>query len=49
MNLYRLLRYRNDVKALFRGRLPQRLVRRTIYRHAFRAASFVTRLLRVSK
>ncbi len=49
MTLYRLLSHRNDLKALVKGRFPQRLVRRTIYRHAFRAASFVTRLLGVGR
>jgi hypothetical protein len=49
MILYHLLSRRNDLKALLKGRLPQRLVRRTIYKHAFRAAGFMSRLLRVSR
>ncbi len=35
MTLYHLLSRRNDLKALLNGRLPQRIVRRVIYRHAF--------------
>lgn len=49
MNPYRLLRYRNDVKALLNGRLPQRLIRRTIYRHAFHASSWLATLLGVAR
>ncbi len=49
MNWYRLLSRRNDFKALLKGRLPQRLVRRTIYRHAFRAAGFLSRLIGVGR
>ena len=49
MNWYRLLSYRNDFKAAFSGRLPQRVVRKVVFRHAFKAASFVTRLLGVGR
>lgn len=49
MTLYQLLRYRNDAKAIMKGRAPQRLVRRFIYGRAFRAASFVSRLLKVNR
>lgn len=49
MNLYRLLSFHNTVRAALKGRLPQRLVRRTVYRHAFRAAGFVSRLLKVAR
>ncbi len=49
MNIYRLLRYRNDVKALLKGRYLQRVVRRHVYRHAFRAAGWVTRALGVAR
>lgn len=46
---YRLLSRRNDLKALISGRLPQRVVRKFVFRRAFRAASFITRLLKVSR
>ncbi len=49
MNIYKLLRYRNDIKAIAKGRAPQRLVRRTVYHHAFRAAGMICRALGVSK
>lgn len=49
MNLYKLLRYRNDAKALLKGRFPQRIVRRVIYRHAFGAARMLATLLGVAR
>ena len=49
MTLYRLLSLRNDLKAAFRGRLPQRLVRKQIYRRSFRAAGWLARLLKVGR
>jgi hypothetical protein len=49
VNLYHLLRLRNDAKAILRGRYPQRVVRRTIFRNAFRAAGFVSRMLGVGR
>lgn len=49
MNLYKMLRYRNDLKATLKGRLPQRIVRRAIYRHAFRAAGWVSRVIGVGR
>jgi hypothetical protein len=49
MNLYRLLSRRNDLKSIIKGRPLQRIARRVIYRHAFRAASWLTRLIGVSR
>jgi hypothetical protein len=49
INLYHLLSRRNDLRSLLRGRLPQRLIRKVVYRHVFRASSFITRLLGVSR
>ena len=49
MNIYRLLSLRNDLKAVLKCRLPQRIVRRVLYKHAFRATSCVTRLFGVER
>lgn len=49
MNIYRLLAYRNDLKALIKGRPMQRVARRAIYRHAFRAAGWLSRLIGVGR
>ena len=49
MNLYSLLSRRNDLKALLKGRLPQRLIRKHVYRHAFRLAGAVCRLVGVGR
>ncbi len=49
MNLYHLLSRRNDFKAALSGRLSQRVVRRAIYRRAFRAAGWLTRLIGVAR
>lgn len=49
MNLYRLLSLHNTIKATLRGRLPQRLVRRSIFKQAFRAAGFLSRLIGVGR
>jgi hypothetical protein len=49
MTLYRLLSLHNTIKAAAKGRLPQRLVRRAIYRRSFRAAGWLSRLLRVGR
>ena len=49
MNLYRLLFRRNDLKSLIKGRPLQRIARKVIYKHAFKAASFFTRMLGVSR
>lgn len=49
MNLYRLLSIHNTIKAAIKGRLPQRLVRRSIFKQAFRAAGFMSRLIGVGR
>ncbi len=49
VNLYRLLSLRNDLKSLLKGRPAQRIMRKQIYKGAFKAASFVTRLLGVGR
>lgn len=49
MTLYRLLSIHNDAKALLLGRLPQRIARRVIYRHAFGAARLLAALLGVAR
>jgi len=49
MNIYRLLSLRNTARAALKGRLPQRLVRRQIYRGAFHVAGWFSRLLKVSR
>ena len=43
--LYKTARVLGDLHALETGRLPQRLVRRKIYKHSFRLANFICRLL----
>ncbi len=45
--LYRAARLLGDLHAVERGRVPQRLVRRVVYRHSFRLARFVCRMLGV--
>jgi hypothetical protein len=47
--LYRSARLLGDLHAIERGRFPQRIVRRSIYRHSFHLASFLCRLLGVSR
>ena len=49
MNIYRLLSRHNDLKALLNGRLPQRVVRKVIYRKSFGLARLVCRALGVSR
>ena len=49
MNWYRLLSYRNDFKAALSGRLPQRVVRKVIWRHTSNVARLVCRALGVSR
>jgi hypothetical protein len=49
VNPYKLLRYRNDLKAVVKGRIPQRLARRLIYGRAFSFAGWLSRLLGVSR
>lgn len=46
---YRAARLLGDLHAAERGRLPQRLVRKVVYRHAFRAASWLCRLIGVAR
>ena len=43
--LYRTARLLGDLHAIETGRVPQRLLRRFVYRHAFTAASRLCRLL----
>jgi hypothetical protein len=45
--LYRTARRLNDLHALEHGRVPQRLVRRVVYKHSFSLARFICRLLGV--
>lgn len=45
MTIYRLLSLHNTIKATLRGRLPQRLIRRSIFKQAFRFAGLVSRAL----
>lgn len=49
VNIYRLLRYRNDARALLKGRLPQRIVRRVVWRQTSRLARIVSKALGVSR
>lgn len=49
MTLYHLLSRRNDLKALLNGRLPQRVVRKFVWRRAAGAVRLITRLLGVSR
>lgn len=49
MNPYRLLSFYRDLKAIRKGRLPQRIVRKHVYRHAMRAAGFLSRILGVGR
>lgn len=41
--IYRYRRIAGDIRAIKRGRFPQRVVRRFVYRHAHRAANKVAR------
>jgi hypothetical protein len=43
--LYRAARLLGDLHALETGRMPQRIVRRTVYRHTSRLAAWLCRLL----
>lgn len=47
-HLYKAARLLGDLHAAERGRLPQRIIRRHVYRHAFRMASFACRMLGVA-
>ncbi len=47
--LYKAARLLGDLRAIKRGRVPQRIVRRIIYRHAFRAAGWLSRMLEVGR
>lgn len=47
--LYKTGRLLGDLHALETGRVPQRVARRIIYRHAFRAAGWLSRLLGVGR
>lgn len=47
--LYRVARILANLHAVETGRVPQRLARRVIYKHAFRAAGWLSRLLRVGR
>jgi hypothetical protein len=49
MNIYHLLSRRNDLKALLKGRLPQRVVRKVVYRRSMNFARLVCRALGVSR
>jgi hypothetical protein len=45
--LYWTARRLGDLHALEHGRVPQRIIRKTVFRHSFRLASWVCRLLGV--
>lgn len=47
--LYRAARLLGDLHAVETGRPVQRLVRRAVYRHSFRTASWLCRLIGVSR
>jgi hypothetical protein len=47
--LYRSASLLGDLHAIERGRLPQRIVRKVIYKHAFKAAGWLSRLLGVGR
>jgi hypothetical protein len=49
MNIYRLLSRRNDIKALIRGKLPQRVVRKLVWRHTSNAARLLCKALGVGR
>ncbi len=44
--LYRAAQLLGDLHAIERGRVPQRIVRRIVYRHANRAARWLTKWLK---
>lgn len=48
MTIYKLLSLRNDLKAVCKGKLPQRAVRKFTYRHAFKAAGWLLRAVGLS-
>lgn len=47
--LYRSARLLGDLHALEHGRVPQRIVRRVVYKHAFKLATAACRLLGVAR
>lgn len=47
--IYKVSRILNDLHAIEHGRFPQRIVRRIVYKHAFRTASWLCRLLGVAR
>jgi len=47
--LYKTARLLGDLHAIEHNRVPQRLARRIIYRHAFRAAGWLSRVLGVGR
>lgn len=49
MNIYRLLSRRNDLKALLKGQLGKRVVRKAVYRHTSNVARLLCRALGVSR
>lgn len=48
-SLYRGARILGDLHAIEHGRVPQRMVRRVVYRHTSRLASAICRLLGVAR
>lgn len=47
--LYKAASLLGDLHAVEHNRVPQRLVRRVVYRHAFRAAGWLCRVLGVAR
>lgn len=47
--LYHIAHVLGDLHAIEHGRVPQRLVRRVIYRHAFHAAGWLSRAIGVGR
>lgn len=47
--LYRTARILGDANAIRRGRFPQRIARRMVYRQSFRFAAIICRLLGISR
>jgi hypothetical protein len=47
--LYKTARLLGDLHAVEHHRVPQRLVRRVVYKHAFKAAGWLCRLLGVGR
>lgn len=48
-HLYHAARILGDIHAVETGRVPQRIVRRIVYRKAFHLADWLCKLLKVSR